>query len=240
MCTVTIFFKGKNDFVLTSNRDEAPDRISKHPQLYKEHNVEMLFPKDELAGGTWIGVSKKNRLLCLLNGGFIKHKRKSKYTLSRGTIVKKLLASNTVLDAIHKYDFNNVEPFTIVIVDWNTDLQFMELVWDGQQSHFRKLPLETRIWSSSTLYTEEMKTERLEWFEKFIIQNELNAKSILDFHKSETQNKDYGIVMDRGLVKTTSITQIEKTNDVVKMHYLDLMKNSNYTTNFQSSSMIHE
>ena len=240
MCTVTVFFNKNNDFVLTSNRDEAPDRRSLPPKLYQENNVEMLFPKDELAGGTWIGVSEKNRLLCLLNGGFTKHKRKRNYKFSRGIIVKNLLATNNLINSIQKYDFSNVEPFTIIILDWNIDLQFLEIVWDGEHSHFKELPLKTKIWSSSTLYTEKMKIERHRWFSDFIEEHNLNANSVLDFHKTETNNIEYGIVMDRGFVKTTSITQVQKSKNTLQMQYFDLIKNKEYSFNFNSTSAIHE
>ena len=60
MCTVTIIPKGDNDFVLTSNRDEAPQRISLAPKVYTIDDTRLLFPKDKLSGGTWIGVSEKN------------------------------------------------------------------------------------------------------------------------------------------------------------------------------------
>ena len=44
MCTVTVFYKGKNDFVLTSNRDEAPNRIALHPDIYNEEFTTLLMP----------------------------------------------------------------------------------------------------------------------------------------------------------------------------------------------------
>jgi len=240
MCTVTIFYKGNNDFVLTFNRDEAPNRKFIPPKLYNENSTAMLFPKDELAGGTWIGVSEKNRLICLLNGGFVKHHRKDSYQYSRGVIVKNLLASNDVVTSIENYDFSNVEPFTIVIADWNKNLKYFELVWDGKEAHFRKLPLETMIWSSSTLYSDEMKLKRQEWFDTFKNENELTSKSILDFHSTEIDNKNFGIVMDRGLVKTTSITQVEKVNDALTMNYFDLQQNKQSVVNFKSPITINE
>ena len=240
MCTVTIFYKGNNDFVLTSNRDEAPNRKSIPPKIYNENSTKMLFPKDELAGGTWIGLSERNRLICLLNGGFVKHARKDSYQFSRGVIVKNLLASDDVVASIENYNFNNVEPFTIVIADWNTDLRFFELVWDGKESHFNELPLQTKIWSSSTLYSDEMKTERHQWFGDFKTKNELNSKTVLGFHSTETENKDFGIVMDRGFVKTTSITQVEKENDALSMNYFDLQQNKHSLVNFKSPITINE
>lgn len=241
MCTVTIIPKGKNDFVLTSNRDEAPNRTSLAPDLYSVKDTKMMYPKDELSGGSWIGVSEKNRLICLLNGGFICHERKVEYRMSRGVVVIDLLACENVIDAIAHYNLEDVEPFTLVIADWNVDLNFFELVWDGTQKHFTELPLESKIWSSSTLYTDTMKKERLNWFEDYKTENELDSKAILNFHKTTGQpNKDYGIVMDRDHVKTTSITQIEKTNNVIEMRFNNLQTNGSSVKLFQLSQTVNE
>ena len=227
MCTVTIIPKGKNDFILTSNRDEAPNRTSLSPEIYSVKNTTMLFPKDELAGGTWIGVSEKNRLICLLNGGFICHERKAEYRMSRGVVVNDLLASDDVVSCIEDYNLDNVEPFTLVIADWNTNLKFYELVWDSTEKHFSELPLAPKIWSSSTLYNDAMKQERLQWFESFKTENELDASALLNFHKTAGHdNQDYGVIMDRHYVKTTSITQVEKKEDMVNMKFHDLQSNT--------------
>jgi hypothetical protein len=241
MCTVTIFPKRNDDFIITSNRDEAPDRVSLSPQIYTIANSKILFPKDELSGGTWIGVSDKNRMLCLLNGGFKSHERQTEYRLSRGTVVKELLASENIVEAIISFDFDGIEPFTLVISDWNKGLKFMELVWDGREKHFKNLPLEPKIWSSSTLYSESMKSERNRWFETFKKENTLNSDSLLRFHKTAGQNNlDYGVVMNRDFVKTTSITQIEKSDSLVEMQYTDLRTDKLYNTEFRSPLVVNE
>ena len=59
MCTVTFLPLSNNDFILTSNRDEQRQRETLHPKIYEEDGIEMLFPKDKVAGGTWIGASSK-------------------------------------------------------------------------------------------------------------------------------------------------------------------------------------
>ncbi|MBU2939270.1 NRDE family protein [Lacinutrix sp. C3R15] len=241
MCTVTIFPTGENDFVLTSNRDEAPNRVSLVPDFYEVDAAKLLFPKDKKAGGTWIGVSDKNRLICLLNGGFKHHKRKESYRLSRGVVVKDLLASKEIVTAIEAYNFQDIEPFTLVIADWNTNLQFYELVWDGDQKHFKNLPKEAKIWSSSTLYSKAMKDERTQWFDDFKKGNKLNSAKALQFHKNtHINNKEYGVVMDRGFVKTTSITQVEKTKGVVSMCFENLAKNTKSLSTFLFTETVHE
>ncbi len=241
MCTVTLIPKGKNDFILTSNRDEAPNRTSLVPDFYSVKDTKMMYPKDELSGGSWIGVSEENRLICLLNGGFVCHERKTEYRMSRGVVVIDLLACKNVVDTIAQYNLDDIEPFTLVIADWNIDLKFFELVWDGTQKHFTELPIESKIWSSSTLYNETMKKERLNWFEDYKTENELDSKAMLNFHKTEGQdNNDFGIVMDRHYVKTTSITQIEKIKNVIKMRFNNLQTNRSSIKSFQLSQTVNE
>ncbi|GAA3609674.1 NRDE family protein [Flavivirga amylovorans] len=223
MCTVTIIPKANNGFVLTSNRDEAPNRISIEPDFYITNGVKTLYPKDRLAGGTWIGLSEKNRVVCVLNGAFKIHERKSSYRKSRGVLAKDLMIANNIEDAVEIYNFQDIEPFTIVIIDWNTSLKFYELVWDGVNKHFKQLPNEPKIWSSSTLYNEAMKRERLSWFESFKKDHVLDAVSLSKFHRTAgMDNEDFGVIMNRGFVKTTSITQVVKEEDTVTMQYENL------------------
>ncbi len=241
MCTVTLIPKGKNDFVLTSNRDEAPNRISLEPNFYSVNDTKLLFPKDELSGGTWIGISEKNRLICVLNGGNEKHERKSEYRLSRGVVAKDFMISDAIETTIDTYNLQDIEPFTIVIVDWNTTLRFYELVWNGTEKQFTELPLESKIWSSSTLYSNEMKKERSQWFEAFKNENELHANSLMQFHKTAGKNNDdYGVVMNRGFVKTTSITQVEKYDDALGMRYENLQNKLISNKTFNLPQIVNE
>lgn len=222
MCTVTIVPLENNGFVLISNRDEAPDRVSLVPDFYTVDETKLLFPKDKM-GGTWIGVSEKNRVICVLNGAFVKHKRKPSYRKSRGIVANDFMVSEDIIKTIEDYNLNDIEPFTMVIADWNTTLKFYELVWDGLHKHFVELPLESRIWSSSTLYNEAMQRERQQWFENFEALYDLDEDSLLEFHKNtDVENMDYGVIMNRGFVKTTSVTQVTKNGNAVDMRYENL------------------
>ncbi len=223
MCTVTFIAKGNDNFILTSNRDELPNRKTLSPQEYIEENVKLVYPKDQVAGGTWIGVSERNRLINLLNGGFKPHKRKAYYRMSRGVIVKQLLTAEDVVLKIKLFDFMDIEPFTIVLVDWSSSLKLYRLVWDGVKKHFIELNLGNYIWSSSPLYSPEMKTRREEWLSEFLENNEASSENLLEFHHNAGDgNKVIDLQMNRGFIKTVSITQIEKYNNIVKMTYEDL------------------
>lgn len=233
MCTVSFIYKGATDFVLTSNRDEAVSRKTSAPQVYNENTVSMVYPKDEVAGGTWIGASSKNRLLCLLNGAFVKHKREGSYKKSRGILVKEFLAIDNIEGELKSYDFKNIEPFTLLIVDWNSALKLIELIWDGSKVHITQLPLESKIWSSSTLYNNDMQAMRKRWFSEYLSQNGSSKDKLFYFHEY------YGIgdamldmKIDRGLLKTVSITQFEKENNQLDIVYKDLLKHTITTSEF--------
>ena len=223
MCTVTFIPKSLNGFILTSNRDESPLRSTIPPMLYNVNGVNMLFPKDTVAGGTWFGISSRKRLICLLNGGFTAHKREDEYRMSRGVIVTNLLSSEDAVASIEAFDFEGIEPFTIILVDWKTEPMLIELVWDGSASHISEKPWAPYIWSSSLLYSEEINKKRVTWFSEFIFKN-LNPSEaeLLQFHKTAGDgNSKTDLVMDRGFVKTKSITQFSKSEGLF-LNYEDL------------------
>ncbi|TPN83030.1 NRDE family protein [Aquimarina algicola] len=235
MCTVTLIPTQENNFILTSNRDEAIDRKTLAPEFYQVNKTRMLFPKDAVAGGTWVGISEKNTMICLLNGGFENHKRASYYRQSRGVVVKDLLGADNLEKALFSYDCRGIEPFTIIAVNWQNSLVFFELVWDGKQKHITELEKDTYIWSSSTLYTQEMKVMRRQWFSDFKEKNVLSSDTLLDFHKNAgIGNKDVDLQIDRGSLKTRSITQIVKNEEEFSMRYENLQNKSVNTVIFEA------
>lgn len=236
MCTVTFIPLTNNNFILTSNRDESTLRETLHPKQYLENDVEMIYPKDKIAGGTWIGTSSKKRLVCILNGAFVKHSRKTAYKKSRGVIAKEILAHNDVELFIFELQLKDIEPFTVIIADWNeVNLKLYELIWDGNQKHITKLKNEPKIWSSSTLYDSESKELRITWFNNWLLKNDLSSESILKFHHSKVGDLEQSIYMKRSYVETVSITSIKKEKNSISISYEDLVhsKKSLLQTNLQ-------
>ncbi|MDB2385399.1 NRDE family protein [Polaribacter sp.] len=224
MCTVTYIPLQNDDFILTSNRDESPLRRTLVPSTYKEDEVELTYPKDEIAGGTWIGHSSRKRVVCLLNGGFEKHKRELSYRMSRGVIVKKILAVEDAVVFIDQFNFTEIEPFTIVLVTWEDKLKAYELVWDGQKKHFSKLKKQPSIWSSATLYTEKHKKSRKKWFKEWLSEkHEFTEENIKKFHLDDSLgDESFSFKMKRDNVQTVSVTSILKKGDDIQMNYQKL------------------
>lgn len=216
MCTVTFIPLGGDEFVLTSNRDVSYGRPpASEPVFHVEKGVRLLYPKDGKAGGTWIGSSRDNRLICLLNGGFKNHKRQPKYRMSRGLIVTELLAAEDLNERLDSIDLDGIEPFTLVLVEWEAELRLSEFVWDGVKKHLQRLSIDPRIWSSSTLFDEDMRNTRKAWFASWKSEDDLSPASVLDFHKKAGAGNDQvGVVLKRDQVGTVSITQFVKREEV--------------------------
>ena len=228
MCTVSYLPLNSSDFILTSSRDVpfAREKASP-PKKYKEDGVELYYPKDGKAGGTWIGVSSKNRLICLLNGGYEYHTSRASYKKSRGLIVKDLLKDEDIRKGLNTIDLLDVEQFTLTIVDWNNELELIEFVWDGKKKHIRKLSQEPHIWSSSTLYDESVKQLRLDWFANWQKDYDFTQKNILEFHHyAGVGDPNIDVIMDRKFGGTVSVTSIKRENNNVIMSYEDVLDSS--------------
>ena len=224
MCTVTYIPTGVNQFIFTSNRDEAPKRSATEMVQESQNEKALLFPRDALAKGTWIAVSEKNQLVCILNGAFVKHKHLPPYRLSRGIMALDFFKYKNAIVFFEKYDFVDIEPFTMIIYD---DGELYEFRWDESKKHIKKLNTsEQHLWASCTLYSEEWQEKRRLWFsdwnEKYKV---IDQAAVLDFHKNGGEgNEKFDVVMNwENKVRTTSITSIVKKEDEMKMRYEEIL-----------------
>ncbi|WP_139958905.1 NRDE family protein [Flavicella sediminum] len=225
MCTVTYLPKENGDFIFTSNRDEQASRETLFPEFYKENGVNYLYPKDKKAGGTWIALSEEERLVCLLNGAYENHEAKVSYAYSRGLVVKEVLQAENVKWAIEDLELDGVEPFTLIAIDWSFLTICIELIWDGVKKDIRILSNQSKIWSSSTLYSKPIKAERESWFVDFMTSHpDATQKEILEFHLDDSLGtKETSIKMKRPNVETLSVTSIVKSDAGVTMYYQDVL-----------------
>ena len=235
MCTVSYIPKSfDSNFVLTSNRDEDSRRPTIAPMIYEFKKGKLVFPKDEISGGSWIAMNNNGKINCLLNGGIGTHTKQEYHTISRGTILIDLTKSElSTEDFFLNYELHNIEPFTIVSIQQNDGIviALTEVIWDGNNKHFRNLEVNhPHIWSSAQLYSDEQKELREQWFVDFINENQMNltADKIAEFH-SGNHSEDIGVnvIMERGdVLKTVSITQITSQDDCMKMSYADLLRDT--------------
>jgi hypothetical protein len=229
MCTVT-YLPRKRGFILTSNRDEDIKRASQviFPEEMEFDEDVILYPKDPKGGGTWIACDNKGRVACLLNGAFEKHIHEDTYKKSRGLVVLDSFGYDNISDFPKQYNFSGIEPFTLVMIDYNRGKsELHEIRWDGKKTHHKKLDHQKPvIWSSSTLYPEAIREEREEWFGEFLNEGKMSAKAIRNFHQfGGTGDSANDLVMARGTVlSTVSISSIEVGEQGGEFTYHDLLK----------------
>lgn len=227
MCTVTFIPTGKNEFILTSNRDESAQRSPENISKIEENGQTLIFPRDKGAGGSWIVVSSHNKLICLLNGAFDQHPRKPPYRKSRGIMVLEFFQYTDANQFFALYDLSGMESFTMITYD---NGQLWDFRWDEQhqQKFIKSLDANAyHIWSSATLYEKPIQQKREKWLDEWLEnRTDFSRSAILELHKKGGEgNPSIDFMMNRYnyLVQTVSITQVVGKDGKMEMIYNDLM-----------------
>jgi len=222
MCTVTYIPAGDKIFI-TSNRDEHYLRkASPEPQRETRNGIQVVYPKDKAAGGTWYAINEMGAAIVLLNGAFVNHGRTPPYRKSRGLVVLELIASRTPIEYLEKIELGGIEPFTLVVYDGSALWEFR---WDGDSKHLvAKDSSQNHIWSSATLYDDRAQQKRQGWFEQFGAENQsMTETAIMAFHTDDHGDPENGFVIDRAIgAKTLSITQTTIEGNRAIMKHTDL------------------
>ncbi len=132
-------------------------------------------------------------------------------------------------------DLSKKEPFTIVTLEMKAEkvIRFTEFIWDGNKKYLKELdPGLPYVWSSVTLYSEEHRRLRREWFNNFLSEHhaEVSSDQVWRFHAGRhTSDTTVNLVMHReeGL-KTVSITQVTRHGGKFVMKYADLLENAEH------------
>lgn len=238
MCTVTYLPQSEGQFLLTSNRDEAPHRSPENLDRITFSGQELLFPRDEGAGGTWIVASSNGTALCILNGAYSQHHHQPPYRRSRGLMALDYFSFANTAAFIRQYTFNGMEPFTMLVINQGS---VTDLRWDETQLHVNSLdPQRPHIWSSSTLYSPIAKRKREDWFASWLsVHPTYRREDILHWHRTAGDgDPENDVVMNRGnLVRTVSITSIHRSPGGLSMAYHDLLRQQSKTAQLP---IVHE
>ncbi|OXG08654.1 transport and Golgi organization protein 2 [Flavobacterium araucananum] len=235
MCTVS-YINTNGVVIITSNRDEKVIRpAAVLPRNYYHNGKNIMYPKDPKAGGTWFAVDEYGTVLVLLNGAIVKHDVIFPYRKSRGLIALDLISDNSPKDFWEQINLEDIEPFTLVLYQKGA---LYELIWDGFVKRTTQLnELQNYIWSSVTLYPDEVRKKRASWFSNFLRnKTEVSAPEMFDFHRfTHRDDSENGLIINReNTIKTLSVTQaiIEQNKRV--MRYYDLVNAQDFSTSFIS------
>jgi transport and Golgi organization protein 2 len=233
MCTVS-FVNSSDTFIITSNRDEKIARPKAiEPKKYLINHKNVFFPKDSKAGGTWYAIDENANVIVLLNGAKEKHIPKDSYRKSRGLVVLDLIGSDSILKTWSIIDLDIIEPFTLVVFE---NQKLFQLDWDGSDKGMLQLDeTQNHIWSSSTLYSKEVREHRSSWFYSFLSSKQIVSESeMLNFHQyTEEDNPENGLIINRNeILKTLSITQSVIDKNKVYINHYDLVHDEKFTNSF--------
>lgn len=119
MCTIVLAWQSLPDVpvAVAANRDESPDRPSSAPAL-RDGDPAVLAPRDERAGGTWMGVNEHGLFATLANrwqDEAVDGER------SRGLLVEDVLAASSVPEASEvvrdAVSADRYEGFSLLVAD---------------------------------------------------------------------------------------------------------------------------
>lgn len=238
MCTVS-FVSAGNKKIITSNRDENIQReTAAAPAVEMINGHKIIFPKDAKAGGTWFAASEQGLITVLLNGAFVKHIPKPPYRKSRGLVLLEIITAPQTLSYFTAANLHEIEPFTVVLY---SEGNLLELRWDGERTYQKKLDREGNyIWSSSTLYTDEVIAYRKKLFEQFIEDTkDPDEELIHQFHAGNNRDEENGFVINRKTgMKTFSITQAISSRDEIDFNHTDLLKQQRFKETMHISNRL--
>jgi len=102
--------------VLASNRDEQYDRSSEPARVRDGHEYSYIAPRDQVGGGTWIGINQRGLFSALTNP----LEPDQTYERSRGELVQRVLEKtedfSEVQEELDRVEPNRYGPFTLVVV----------------------------------------------------------------------------------------------------------------------------
>lgn len=220
MCTITYIPKEDGSFILTQSRDELASRsIATPPVSRKINNIEHLFPVDPDSKGTWIGMSANQKVACLINGGNSKYIPQPPYKHSRGLIIPKYFESIDFNDFYNNYQFDNLEPFTLLVLE---NGKFLELRKEPETLVLRELDnTKPYIFSSVNLYNQEIHHEKEKMYNKWLESNSnIQPMDTIVFHDNFRIDKEGPVFLKNGkdklqTVSTTAIHFQPKTTDMI-------------------------
>ena len=162
MCSVIVLYRPGHNWPLlwASNRDEMADRPWSPPARHWPDRSEVVAGRDELAGGTWLGINDAGVVAGVLNRRNTLGPQEGKR--SRGELVLDALDFADAADAVatlRELDAHAFRPFNMVIAD-NRDAFWVRNL--GNQVEAEALPPGLSMITASD--RNDPNSKRIRWF----------------------------------------------------------------------------
>lgn len=120
MCTVALLYQQHDQWplIIAANRDESLDRPAQPPMWWSvDDGIDFFAPKDEQAGGTWIGTNRSGLFVGITNRFMA---GRDPLRSSRGTLTRQALTCASAQQALKKvlsWQAQDINPFHLLIAD---------------------------------------------------------------------------------------------------------------------------
>lgn len=217
MCTLTIV-REPHRLLATMNRDDIATREESPPALSSIAEKTFAAPRDQQAGGTWIGVNAYGVIACLLN----RYDAAPASRASRGAIVLEAMRGSSIDTAcgiLTALDHSAYSPFTCLL---SAEHGATRLDWTGARIERTDLPTDIGVVmvTSSSWQFEEVKAKREALFREIWAGGDGAVDNVRAFHSRRVSENDaWAPMMQRPHAQTKSITQVELTSSGAEMRY---------------------
>jgi hypothetical protein len=124
---------------------------------------------------------------------------------------------------------DEIEPFSVVLFE---NKKLYRLTWNGMYRSVTQLLSQTSyIFSSATLYSDDVQHRRRQWLYNYLQQTkEVNSHSVLNFHTAyNVEDKENGLIIERPeSCSTLSISQALVSDDAIQLTHVDLKNGQTY------------
>ena len=220
MCTLSLF-KSDQSLIVTMNRDESRARHEAGIKAREVSNINLLFPVDGLAGGTWFGINDSGVVMALLNRYQAQHVNNP---TTRGKIIPRCLSMGSysnIFEHLKHQSFAAFNPFDLFLMCLDRCHQFS---WDGQHITIKQIDESAFQFSSSGLDTAAILEKRQRGFNQILNNQQKTIWQSSEILEAIHLNQDpidqsSSVLMDRPLVHSKSICQVQLTANKSEFNY---------------------
>jgi uncharacterized protein with NRDE domain len=168
MCIATIIINKIKEFpiIILHNREEnivknkknkKKNRKTQKPEIINE----ILYPKDMIKGGTWIGMNVKNKNIAFLTNSFLKENKEDKvYETSRGSLIFEYLKDKESINEFEKR-FEDYDGFNIIYGNLIQREFYYYTNIEMKENEIKKSKLKEGINVLSNTYLNDESSERI-------------------------------------------------------------------------------
>jgi transport and Golgi organization protein 2 len=219
MCSVSIVPLARG-FRVACNRDERRSRPpAEPPSWHVAGRLTAVWPVDPVGGGTWIGTNDAGLAAVLLNRTPPECAAIPGSSISRGTIIPRLMPADTIAAALTRVpsDLTAFQPFTLVLIQGGA---LATVAWDGRARLRRCRLVRPRLFTSSSSEARVAASRRHALFSQLVLRGAAPLGGQTSFHNHRWPDRPgISVVMSRRDAATVSRTVLVVAAGAIRMRY---------------------